>query len=124
MYQIGTQSQEETKNIFNNSPKEKPKNADNINMMRVSAMESKTKNGGQRMILHGHVILIGEGFVSVECEGREIHIETDKRINVSPGSLVLVAIMDDIIKVERVSHNIDNGIMLIRCKLAEGKDGK
>ena len=124
MYQIGTQSQEETKNIFNNSPKEKPKHADNINMMRVSAMESKTMNGGQRMIIHGNVILVGEGFISVQVGRKEVHIETDKRINVSPGSLVLVAIMDDIIKVERVSHNIDNGIMLIRCKLAEGKDGK
>ena len=85
MYQIGTQSQEETKNIFNNSPKEKPKHADNINMMRVSANESKTKNGGKEMILHGTEIMVGEGFVSVQSWRKEIHIETDKRINVVPG---------------------------------------
>ena len=122
MYQIGTQSQEETKNIFNNSPKEKPKHADNINMMRVSAMESKTMNGGYKMILHGHVILIGEGFVSVECEGREIHIETEQRINVNSGDRVAVVIMDDVTKMKRFGHRIENGVMLIRCNLSERKD--
>ena len=74
------------------------------------------------MILHGHVILIGEGFVSVECEGREIHIETDKRINVNSGDRVAVVIMDDVTKMKRVGHRIENGVMLIRCNLSERKD--
>lgn len=74
------------------------------------------------MILHGHVILIGEGFVSVECEGREIHIDTEQRINVNPGDRVAVAIMDNVVKMERISHNIDNGVMLIRCHVIGGKE--
>ena len=74
------------------------------------------------MILLGQVILVGEGFVSVECEGREIQIETEQRINVNSGDRVAVVIMDDVTKMKRVGHRIENGVMLIRCNLSERKD--
>ena len=74
------------------------------------------------MILLGQVILVGEGFVSVECEGREIQIETEQRINVEPGNKVAVAIMDEVIKMKIVGHRIENGVMLIRCNLSERRD--